>query len=191
MTRGTRFVFGTVAAMLALAAGGSPIATPPAGADVASRTVDGLVQLHWALGIDFGSMDGTYTTSSQLGQGSMHETQSANFGGSVDFVFVRSDGMRMSGAGKYDLSNLPDIDFVVNLTGTSDIESASLELTQVSDGHIGPNSTGDAEFRVQGWIYPRRPWGGPRLLHFIPKATWVDSARLRTFVGSAQRRRRP
>jgi hypothetical protein len=136
-------------------AGGAGTATAPAGAEVVAQPVDGLVQVRWQFETDVMLMDGTYTTSSQLDQGTIQVGISANFGGSVAVVLVRSDGMRMTGPGIY--SDLPNV--VVNLSGTSDVQSASLTLTQLSkttdpDSPHPGYATGTATFGVQGWLTP-------------------------------------
>jgi len=140
----------------ALVAGCGLFAAPPASGLLVHQAVDGLVQIHWFFGVDTGTMDGTYATSSQLGRGTLHISTSANFGGSINTVLVRSDGMRMTGREAPDVNGFPNL--VVNLTGTADIESASLTLTQVGGTHLQVGS-GDAVFHLQGSIDVRR-WLG-------------------------------
>jgi hypothetical protein len=144
----------TLGAVLAIIAGGGLLAAPAAGASIAHETVDGLVQVEWQMGVDTFSMSGTYTTSSQLGQGTIEA-------GSVDahafqFILVRSDGMQMTGQSLSVGANT----ISVNLTGTSDIKSANLTLTLLSRTPDADNPhTGVAQFQLQGSILLQR-WTG-------------------------------
>ena len=153
--RRTRLAVAAVAVTLIIVAGDAGLVAAPAGADVAPQRVDGSAQVHWRLAVDVLDMEGTYATSSQLGQGTVQVGISANFGGSIGIVLVRSDGMRMTGSGSYgDLPNL-----VVNLSGALDIQSASLTLTQLSRTTDPDNpSTGTATYGVQGLLSPADNW---------------------------------
>jgi hypothetical protein len=123
-----------------------------ASAAVPRQAVDGLVQVHWDMGVDAGSMNGWYATSSQLGRGTIAETYGVPLGS--QFTLVRSDGMRMTGQSSFPASG------PLNLTGTADVQSASLTLTQLSRTP-DPNHfyEGVAVYRLQGWVYPRRSVG--------------------------------
>jgi hypothetical protein len=154
MTHRVHFV-SAISVVLAMIAGGGLIAPPRAGAALAPQPVEGLVQVKWFFGVDQTSWSGTYTTSSQLGQG----TVTAQFSpiNNSQVVFVRSDGMQMTGQAS---SVTPNI--VVNLTGTADIQSATLTLTQLSLTQ-DPNDphTGVAEYQLQGLLYAQPLAGHP------------------------------
>src|SRR5262249_11041824 len=121
---------------------------------VVRQAVDGLVHVQWEMGVDTGSMSGTYTTSSQLGRGTIASHWAAN-PLTMQFAFVRSDGMRISGQ----VTGIePNI--VVDLTGTADIRSASLTLTRLSSTPDRDNPhAGVADFHLRGWIFVQ-PWIG-------------------------------